>query len=183
MQKIIVTLSSVCFAFAVQAQSDFKFTKIIKVDSQSAIKFEQVDLKSPPTNPEFAVTDNEFVSKLLNAFNYWDMEDEKKLYQTTLYLIQNGSSVDSTVVIEGENNSFWYGKTDNKWQLKNFTIRGTNISLRNISCGLTSKEVLKLLNKKTKTPVGDGKIWISDTDNKHQFVFTFAKDKLVSMQL
>ncbi|MGE0568442.1 MAG: hypothetical protein AB7O73_10875 [Bacteroidia bacterium] len=171
------------FAFGSLAQSDIKYTKTIKIDSETSVKFEKVDLKSPPTNPEFSITHNEFVSKLIDAFSYLDMEEEKKLYQTTLYLIQNGNSIDSSVVIEGENNSFLYAKTDDKWQLKNFTIKGTNISLRNISCGLTSKEVFRLLNKKIKTPVGDGKIWISDTDNKHHFVFTFVKDELVSMQL
>lgn len=183
MKKAIMTFLTACFAFCGQAQSDIKFSKTITVDSETAIKFEQVDLKSPPTNPDFVITHDVFVSKLTDAFNYLDMEEEKKLYPTTLYLIKTGNSLDSAVVIEGENNSFWYVKAGDKWRLKNFTIKGTNISLRNISCGMTSKEVFRYLNKKTKSSVGDGKIWISDTDNKYHFVFTFAKDKLVSMQL
>lgn len=178
-----MTFLTTCFALGGQAQSNIKFSKTVKVDSETAVKFEQADLKSPPTNPDFAITDDEFVNKLMNAFSYWDMEEEKKLYQTTLYLIAKDNSVDSSLVIEGENNSFWYGKTGDKWQLKNFTLKGTNISLRKISNGLTSKEVFKILNKKAKTPVGDGQIWVSDKDNKYHFVFTFAKDKLISMQL
>ncbi len=183
MKIIIITFLTACLGIVGQAQSDSGFKKIVKVDSETAIKFEQVDLKSPPTNPDFVITDDDFVSNLISAFEYWDMEDEKKLYQTTLYLIPNGNSVDSSLIIEGENNSFWYGKTGDKWHLKNFTIKGTNISLRHIACGQTSKEVFKILNKKTKTPVGNGQIWVSDKENKHHFVFTFAKDKLVSMQL
>ena len=182
MKKITMTILTACFAIGGQAQTDIKFSKIINVDSETSVKYEQVDLKSPPTNPDFAITDDEFVNGLMKAFSYWDMGDFKS-YQSTLYTLPKNSSADSIATFEGENNSYVFQRVNNKWELKTFTIKGTNVSLRHVACGQTSKEVFKLLKKKSKATVGDGQIWISDKDNKHHFVFTFAKDKLVSMQL
>jgi hypothetical protein len=182
MKKIIMTFLTACFALVGQAQSNIKFSKSIKVGSETSVKYEQVNLKSPPTNSDFAITDDEFVNGLLKAFSYWDMDDYKS-YQSTLYTFPKNNSTDSMATFEGENNLYVFHRVNNKWEPKTFTIKGTNVSLRHVACGQTSKEVFKLLKKKSKVTVGDGQIWISDKDNKHHFVFTFAKDKLVSMQL
>jgi len=181
MKKTILTLTVVCFALKGLAQANMVFNKTIKVESENEVPFERPDLKSPPTNPDYLITDDDFVSKITNAFTYWDLHDYK-MYQSTLYTYPKGNSSDSTLIIEGENNAFLFNSIDNKWHLKSITLKGTNISLRNIRCGNTSKEVFKLLNKKTKKPLDEGQIWVVDKDKIHHFVFTFSKGKLINIQ-
>jgi len=176
MKTIYITFLTACLTYFGHAQNEIKFIKTIEIDNKFSIPFERIDLDSRPDSPDFFIVDDDFVNKISTAIRVFN---EFEYYQNTLYILPNS---DSVIVSEGENNSYLIMRQLGEWQVINFTFKGTNITLRHIVCGQTSSEVFSLLNKKRKVPLGDGQVWVSDKENKRHFVFTFSKDKLVSIQ-
>lgn len=173
----------ICLTTIGRAQDEFGVTinKTVVLDASNITSIKQADIVAPPTDPDFSFKNDEFVNKTVDDFEYWNAFFNG--YQTTLYIYPNAkSSADSILVAQSETNTFYFSKAGSKWLVKNFTIKGSNITLRQVGCGQTSKEVFKMLKEKIKKPVGDGQVWISNNKGDKKIVLTFSKDKLVSMQ-
>ena len=183
MKEVILIFMVAFLTLCGQAQDEFGVTikDTVFVDSSNIASLKQPALNAPPTDPNFSFKNNDFVNKTIDDFEYWNAFFEG--YQTTLYIYPNAkSSADSILVAKNETNTFYFKKTGSKWLVKNFIIKSSNITLRQIGCGQTSKEVFKFLNKKNHKPIDDGQVWVYNKKGDDLIVLTFSKDKLICMQ-
>ncbi|HRG00535.1 MAG TPA: hypothetical protein PKZ75_05435 [Bacteroidia bacterium] len=177
MKNIILTTILLFMTFIVQAQSNIIYDKVIHMTVACS---KGMDLEIPPNNPDFIITNAEYVNGIVNKLTYWD-----ELYDSTFtktLVIYESNIIDSVFVIENSQVNYRYKRENGKWLIQNFEITSPNLTLNHIAVGLTSKEVFKILNKKIKAKVGNGKIWILN-EAKTRLILTFFHDKLVSMKL
>lgn len=159
------------------AQSNVKFDNVIslKVSCNKTMDFDFA-----PKNTDFIITNAEFVNDIVNKLIYWD-----ELYDSTFtktLVIYESDKADSVLVVENVLDRYSYKRENGKWLIQNFTIRSTHFTLNHIAVGLTSKEVFKILNKKIKSKVGKGQVWLLN-ESQTRLILTFYHNKVISMKL
>ena len=174
-----ITLTTIMFfiAFLGQAQSNVVFDKVIRLKVTCS---KEMDFDFVPNNIDFIITNAEYVNGIVNKLTYWE-----ELYDSTFtktLVIYESDKVDSILVIENALDNYRYKRKNGNWLIQNFEIRSTHFTLNHIAVGLTSKEVFKILNKKSKSKVGKGQIWLLN-ETKTRLILTFSHDKIISMKL
>ena len=167
-----------------KSQSTVTYHKTFRVDSITAFSVKPIPDAIRPSDPEFIIVDDQFVNHIMDKFEYWDGFFADQLNTLIIFPGSHKKNVsDSLLISENAQNKLSYTKIQNIWHVQNFSIKSTNISLNHVACGLTSKEVFKILNKKIKKKVGNGQVWLSNKNGTYRFILTFYEDKIIQMQL
>jgi hypothetical protein len=177
MRNITLTIIFLYLTIIGQAQSNVKFDKVIRMNVSCN---KTMDFDFAPNNTDFIITNAEFVNGIVNKLTYWE-----ELYDSTFtktLVIYESDKADSVLVVENALDNYRYKRENDKWVIQNFTITSTHFTLNHIAVGLTSKEVFKILNKKNKSKVGKGQVWLLN-ETQTRLILTFSHDKVISMKL
>lgn len=181
-QKLLLPVLMGCAIFT-KAQVVDQQTEIIYIDSSYNALNSHVFIERRPNDKRLIIYDDDFVYDLTNDFEYWD-EFFGSSFKKTLIVytgINNRNNSDSILTIQNSLDKYSFSKTGDKWLIRDLEINDHNTSLRNIAVGTTSKQFFKILKKKNKNTVLEGKIWVMSQDKKKHFEFIFSEGKVIRM--